>query len=301
MRLKLVNLKKPLVFLSACTLMMMSGCGNSETKDPDTLPPVTPDSSQTSLLNVDGEMFSLPSPIQTAFLIKNTGAAYSKNVLNPSNKSTRYSTTFSKALNLGIYGADLGYVTIYDQSQDAIGYLNSAKRLADDLGVSGAFDAATIDRFSKNLGNKDSMLVLVSVAYRSSDAYLKNNDRKDVSGLVLAGGLLESLYFATNLYSNKQNKDIEQRIAEQKSSLKSLINLLTQFKSQTEYAEFIDSLNDLAKVYEGVEFTYTFVKPTTDADKKMTTINSKTETKITAEQVKAITEKVKAIRNQIVG
>lgn len=298
MRLKFMTFRGTFLLLSVSALFA-SGCGNSNKQDPDDLPPV--DSTQTTILNMNGEIFSIPSPIQTAFLIKGSGAAYSKDVLNPANKSSQYSTNFSKALNLGIYGADLGYVTIYDQTQDAIGYLNSAKKLADELGVSGAFDTQLIDRFSKNLGSKDSMLVLVGVAYRSSDAYLKNNDRSDVSGLVLAGGWLESLYFATNVYKTKPNEDVKRRIAEQKSSLQSLIKLLTQFYSQPEYTEFIDNLNDLSTVFDGVEFKYTYEKPTTDADKKMTTINSKSEVKITPEQIETITQKVKSIRSQIVG
>lgn len=298
MRLKFITFRGAFLLLSVSALFT-AGCGGDDTKDPDALPPV--DSTQTTILNVNGEIFSIPSPIQTAFLIKGSGAAYSKEILNPSNKASDYSTNFSKALNLGIYGADLGYVTIYDQNQDAIGYLNSAKKLADELGVSGAFDANTIERFAKNLGNKDSMLVLVGVAYRSSDAYLKNNDRSDVSGLVLAGGWLESLYFATNVYKTKPNEDVKRRIAEQKTSLQSLIKLLTQFYSQPEYTEFIDNLNDLSTVFDGVEFKYTYEKPTTDAEKKLTTITSKSEVNITAEQIESITQKVKSIRSQIVG
>jgi hypothetical protein len=298
MRLKSITFRGAFLFLSATALLSV-GCGGGDTEDSDELPPV--DSTQTTILNVNGEIFSIPSPIQTAFLIKGSGAAYSKEILNPSNKSSEYATNFSKALNLGIYGADLGYVTIYDQNQDAIGYLNSAKKLADELGVSGAFDANTIERFAKNLGNKDSMLVLVGVAYRSSDAYLKNNDRSDVSGLVLAGGWLESLYFATNVYKTKPNEDIKRRIAEQKTSLQSLIKLLTQFYSQPEYTELIDNLNDLSTVFEGVEFKYTYEKPTTDPEKRITTINSKSSVIITPEQIESITQKVKSIRSQIVG
>lgn len=285
--------------LIAIATLIASGCGNDAENTDETLPPV--DSTQSTIINVSGEIFSIPSPIQTAFLIKNSGASYSKEVLNASSKSSQYSTNFSKALNLGIYGADLGYVTIYDQTQDAIGYLNAAKKLADELGVSGAFDASTIERFQKNLGNKDSMLVLVGVAYRSSDAYLKNNDRSDVSGLVLAGGWIESLYFATNVYKAKPSEDVKRRIAEQKSSLQSLIKLLTQFYSQPEYTEFVDNLNDLSTVFDGVEFKYTYEKPSTDAENKTTTINSKSEVKITPEQIELITQKIKAIRAQIVG
>lgn len=291
-------LKRNYALLAIATLIA-AGCGNDAENTDETLPPV--DSTQSTIINVSGEIFSIPSPIQTAFLIKNSGASYSKDVLNASSKSSQYSTNFSKALNLGIYGADLGYVTIYDQTQDAIGYLNAAKKLADELGVSGAFDASTIERFQKNLGNKDSMLVLVGVAYRSSDAYLKNNDRNDVSGLVLAGGWIESLYFATNVYKAKPSEEVKRRIAEQKSSLQSLIKLLTQFYSQPEYTEFVDNLNDLSTVFDGVEFKYTYEKPTTDAEKKTTTINSKSEVKITPEQIELITQKIKAIRAQIVG
>lgn len=299
MTLKPITLKGALLLFSVSAILV-SGCGPDDPKEGDDLPPV--DSTQSGIIvDVGGEIFSIPSPIQTAFLIKGSGATYSKDILNAPGKSAQYSTNFAKALNLGIYGADLGYVTIYDQTQDAIGYLNSAKKLADELGVSGAFDTQTLERFQKNLGNKDSMLVLVGVAYRSSDAYLKNNDRRDVSGLVLAGGWIESLYFATNVYKTKPNEDVKQRIAQQKSSLQSLIKLLTPFYSQPEYTEFIDNLNDLSTVFDGVEFQYKYEKPTTDADKKMTTINSRTEVKITPEQIESISQKIKNIRSQVVG
>lgn len=283
----------------SASAILASGCGGDSTKKTDEVPTV--DSTQTSIINISGEIFSIPSPIQTALLIKGSGAGYSKGILNDPHKSSQYSTNFAKALNLGIFGADLGYVTIYDQSQDAIAYLNAAKKLSDGLGISAAFDAPTIERFTKNLGNKDSMLVLVGVAYRSSDAYLKTNDRNDVSGLVLAGGWIESLYFTTDIYKTKPKEDVKLRIAEQKLSLQSLIKLLTPYYSQPEYTKFIDNLYDLSTVYDGVEFKYTYITPTTDAAKKMTTINSKTDVNITPEQIESISQKVKAIRNQIVG
>ncbi|MES2138480.1 MAG: hypothetical protein V4511_02145 [Bacteroidota bacterium] len=298
MRLKFITFKGAIAVLSVSALLA-SGCTGDGTKKTDEIPPV--DSTQTAIINISGEIFSIPSPIQTALLIKGSGAGYSKGILNDPHKSTQYSTNFAKALNLGIFGADLGYVTIYDQSQDAIGYLNAAKKLSDGLGISAAFDAATIERFTKNLGNKDSMLVLVGVAYRASDAYLKSNDRNDVSGLVLAGGWVESLYFTTDIYKTKPKEDVKLRIAEQKLSLQSLIKLLTPYYSQPEYTKFIDNLYDLSTVYDGVNFKYTFIAPTTDAAKKVTTINSTTDVSITPEQIESITQKIRAIRSQIIG
>jgi hypothetical protein len=298
MTLKHIKLKKTLPVL-AITYLFTVGCGSGGEKNTDELPPI--DSTQSAIINLSGELFSIPSPIQTAFLIKNSGAPYNKDVLNQASKSSQYSTNFSKALNLGIYGADLGYVTIYEKTQDATNYLIAAKKLADDLDISGAFDKSTMERFQKNLGNKDSILVLVGVAYRSSDAYLKTNDRSDISGLVLAGGWIESLYFASYLHNIKANEEVKQRIAEQKTSLASLIKLLTQYYSQPEYTELIDKLNDLSSVYEGVEFKYIYEKPTVDVENKTTTINSKTEVKISTEQIESINQKIKEIRNMIVG
>ena len=81
-----------------------------------------------------------------------------------------------------MFGADLGYVSLYNQTQDALGYLGSIKQLSDKLGISAAFDGPTMERIKNNITNKDSMMVLVGIAYRASDAYLKNNERRLYSG-----------------------------------------------------------------------------------------------------------------------
>ena len=108
------------------------------------------------LTNLYGELFSIPSPLQTSILLKSSGANYSKDLLNVTSKLPSYSTEYKKALNLGVYGADLGYVIIYGQTQDALGYLSASKKLAEDINVSGAFDENLMKRFEKNMNNNDS-------------------------------------------------------------------------------------------------------------------------------------------------
>lgn len=260
----------------------------------------TPDTVKSSVLNVDGELFSVPSPIQTALLIQKSGIAYDKNVLSTSNKVNTYSTDFSRALNLGIYGADLGYVSLYNQTQDALGYLASIKQLTDKLGISAAFDAPTMDRIKKNITNKDSMMVLVGIAYRGSDAYLKENQRTDVSSLILAGGWIEGMHFSTSAYKTKKTDQIRYRIAEQKQALTSLIKILGK-NSSAAVVDLTSGLSDLFKIYEGIQFKYNFVEPVTDTTKKLTYINSTTEIIVSDDQLQQITDKVKEIRNKIIN
>ncbi len=291
-------LNKKMVFALA-SVVMLTSCGgdkeNAETKE-DMVE--VPDTIKTTVVNVGGELFSVPSPVQTALLIQKSGISYDKSVLHTHNKVNTYGTDYLRALNLGIYGADLGYVSLYNQTQDALGYLGALKQLADKLGVSAAFDAATMKRIEGNITNKDSMLVLVGIAYRSSDAFLKNNQRNDVSSLIITGGWLESMHFSLAAYKLKPNEELKKRIAEQKQALGSLIKILSAFEGEEVKALAIQ-LNDLSKVYEGVQFKYNFVEPTTDTTKKVTYINSTTEVTITDDMINQISAKIQEIRNKI--
>lgn len=295
------------VFL-VCSFFLLSlaivptGCGNKKEDDAEV---EVIDSNKTNLISVNGELFSIPSPIQTSVLLKQSGAAYSKEILNATQSLSGYSTNFQKAANLGIYGADLGYVIIYGQTQDALGYLNASKKLSEDIGVAGAFDESLMKRFEKNMSINDSLLSIFSSAYRSTDAYLKNNDRAEVSGLIIAGGWIETMYFTTHILKNnfKNKKDVVTRVAEQKTTLDHVIKLLTPYYQNPElpeYTELVDQLVDLHHEFEDIKVTYTFVKPTTDVANKITTINSTTSAEITDAQLAVVTEKVAAIRQSLI-
>jgi len=290
----------PVIFglLSAITLTSCGG-GKKDENGKDEIVE-TADTVKTSVLNIGGQLFSVPSPIQTALLIQKSGITYDKSVLSASNKVNTLSTDFARSLNLGIYGADLGYVSLYNQTQDALGYLAAVKQLADKLGISAAFDASTMERIQKNVTNKDSMMVLVGIAYRGSDNYLKNNQRTDLSSLILTGGWLESMHFSVSAYKTKPNDDIKWRIAEQKLALNSLISILSGNQTK-EVSDLVAQMKDLSKIYEGITFTYKYEAPTDDSLKKVTYINSRTEVTVTDEQIVKISEKVKEIRDKILN
>ncbi len=278
---------------------LLSSCGDKKEEGKDEIVE-TVDTVKTSVVNVGGELFSVPSPIQTALLIQKSGITYDKSILHSSSKVNTFSTDFAKSINLGIYGADLGYVSLYNQTQDALGYLASVKQLADKLGISAAFDASTMERIKNNVTNKDSMMVLVGIAYRGSDAYLKNNQRSNVSSLILTGGWIESMHFSVTAYKTKPTEGIRFRIAEQKQALGSLIKILGG-STEPEVVALTAQLTDLSKIYDGIQFKYNFVEPVTDTTKKLTYINSTTEVIVSDEQIALITDKIKEIRNKIIN
>lgn len=291
---------KAQVFTLVALSIFAIGCGGEEPTENQIEAPIDLESSDAQLMEINGKVFSIPSPIQTAMLVKSAGTNYNKDILNEPSRVTNYSTNFKKAINLGVYGADLGYVTMYDQTQDAISFLTAVKSIADDLGVSSAFDLELVERFENNIGNQDSLLALVSDAYKSSDRYLKENRQHDIGGLILAGGWIESLYFACNAAEMTGNKDIKQRIAEQKTTVYNLIKLLTPYYSKPEFTLLVDDLMALNELYEQVETNYTYIEPTVDVANKTTTINSTTTIKISKDQLTAISEKIMKMRIDII-
>ena len=300
MNIKFFKLNTKAIVLGLASILIYS-CGDpkpAEGETGDDLPDT--DTVKAVALNVGGELFSVPSPIQTALLIQKSGVAYDKAILNAGNKNGQYASDYSKSLNLGIYGADLGYVSMYNQTQDALGYLGAVKQLADKLGISAAFDQNTMKRIIDNISNKDSMLMLVGIAYRASDAYLKTNKRTEISSLILTGGWIESMNFSIVAYNKKPTDEIKYRIAEQKQSLGSIIRLIKSH-NLPDAADLVNQLEDLAKVYEGITTKYNFVEPTTDETKKTTYINSTTEISISKEQIEQIATKIMAIRDKIIN
>lgn len=78
---------------------------------------------------------ALPSPIESAMLIKSAGARFDVELLNPIGNANNYVTNKSMALNLGIYTCDLSFASLYEQTQLIINYMNAAKKMADGLGI----------------------------------------------------------------------------------------------------------------------------------------------------------------------
>ena len=294
------------VYFLLSTTFFLNSCSESTEQKTAAAKPATEElvkkkNSNTTLFHVGDEYFSIPSPVQTALLIQKSGANYNKELLSNPKNTPNFSTKFQRAVNLGVFGADLGYVAIYEQAQDGIGFMASARKLADNLGISGAFDQNLMKRFEANMGNKDSVLAMVSDAYKSSDAFLKDNEREEIGVVVLAGGFIEALYYSTVVASETNNQNIKQRIGEQKTTLQNLIKLLQRHSSSEEINDFTQSLVDLYYLYDEVKMEYIFKESETDIKNKVTTLNSETKVTITAKQLSAITEKVLAIRNNIIG
>src|SRR6476620_10659875 len=82
----------------------------------------------------------IPAPLEISVLLKESGKKYNGAILNSPDHLSKYNSNYKRALNLGIYGTDLGYTNIYEQNQDGIKYMGSIKELADGLKIGQFFE-----------------------------------------------------------------------------------------------------------------------------------------------------------------
>lgn len=288
--------------LAVCLLVQGCGGPSGDGSAPGASDTLTTDSADhPGVMKVGGKLFSLPSPVQTALLIRKLGLDYQQDLVVPPTKLDAMTTRNAKALAMGMYGADLAYLTMYKDGQRAVSTLQAIERLGNALDVGNAFDQPLMERFKNNLNNEDSLLLLGSAAYQAADRYLKSNERADISALVLAGGFIESLYLSTASPGALKDQNLANRIGEQKTTLTNLIGLLKEMGDQDGLAPLTTQLGELGDLFAGITRTYEYAEPVTEEASKTTYINSTSTVSITGDQLKAIATKVSAIRNSILA
>lgn len=258
------------------------------------------DTTQSRIVKLNNTLFSVPSPYQAAIFISEQNIPYNRGILNDIQTSS-YNSTFFRSANLGVYGADMAYITLYEQSPDAMNYFSVIKGLAEKLELLGAFDKSTIERIENNIGNQDSLLQILGNTYREADGYFKDNDQEHLACLVIAGGWVESMYLLTHL-GETDNEELIQRVGENKKPLNNLIELLAPYTERSKnYKLLVESLLELASVYENVEINYEYVKSETIPQDKLTKVHTKVDVGMEKGTLNNIKEKIGEVRAFIVN
>ncbi|PLW94934.1 MAG: hypothetical protein C0592_01325 [Marinilabiliales bacterium] len=176
------------------------------------------------------EIFQYPIP--TSFdmtdMLNEAGAAYIFNINDPENVD-KYNTEASKALNLGVYGADLCYSSTYNMKQETMLYLEASKKLSDQLEINTPYSETFAERLETNIENTDSTYALISASIEDTYNYLKQNEKDDLSLLVMAGSIIEGMYIATSVaILTPDNEEITAIILEQKASLEEVVAMMEE-------------------------------------------------------------------------
>ncbi len=286
----------------------MTGCNNNSEQNTTDLNEVISDNQEMQGSELSDEVMSdllqsIPSPMELASAIRKTGVEYDEALLNSRENLNTLTTTYDKAVNLGIYGGDLGYINIYEKSYDALNYLNCIKQLADDLKIGHFFDYATIKRLANNSDKIDSLLYISTANFNKMNSYLRSQERGNISALIVAGSWIEVMYIATHVASLQPHPELLERIGEQKVVLDQILLIISSYPGDGYFGSLSDRFREIKTIFDGVTITYHYEEPETkEVDGRLVIVNnSHTEIDIDSSQVGELRDIVGRVRNILSG
>lgn len=246
--------------------------------------------------------YSLPSPLESALLIKSAGATFNEELLNPTANTSRYTTNKLMALNLGIYTCDLSFASLYDQTQLVIEYMSAAREMADGLGILDAINEETINKLEENINNREVILDIVSETFLNSNSYLEDNEQPAIASIVLIGGWVEGLYIATQLVDLDEfdSDKLVGRIIDQKLSVDIMLQLLEDNNEHPAVPDIIKQMEGLKVIFDKINIKTTDIKPEIDEATNVTILKSTIETDMTPDVFTELARKVEQIRSSYV-
>lgn len=258
-----MNLKQPIYFfLSAVLAAGLVSCASSS-EDKNKNSDEFDKASETLKQQIEDVVYNIPSPSEIPYLLQATGAEFNQTLLNSRQKVDQYTTRSDKAsLNLGVYVADIGYLTSYDKTQEAIDYLGACKTLADNLGLIGTFDTELGKQFEENISNKDSLAHLLDRTIKQAQAFLIDDNRNKLASLVVTGSFIEGLYISTGLIKSYPKNILPEDsrnlvltplmrvVLEQRKAVSELLKMLNAVDQTEPIVSIVADLKSLEETYQ---------------------------------------------------
>ncbi len=199
--------------------------------------------------NVD----SLPTSAEVIKMLTDLEVGYIFGISNPVENTKKYFSSNARAINMGVFGADLSYATLYNIHQEVINYLDAIRSLAAELNMSQIYDPTLYDRIKQNFDYRDKLVEILSEAFNATYAYLRDNEQQPLALLVVGGAWVEGMYITTHVSEAAyQVAGISRNLLDQKKSFELYIEITKPYVNDPIVGDFIKKLDPIKKVYEGL-------------------------------------------------
>jgi uncharacterized membrane-anchored protein YhcB (DUF1043 family) len=227
--------------------------------------------------NIEENVYPLPTSAEVIKMLTQLEVGYIIGITNPVENSKKYFSSTTRAINLGVFGADLSYTTLYNIQQEVINYLNAIRSLSNELNMSKIYNEELYGKIKQNFDNRDELVKILTGAFNDTYSYLSDNDQQSLALLVVGGAWVEGMYLTTHVSEAAyQVAGISRVLLEQKKSFELFLDLTKPYSTDPSVSDFVKLLDPVRKVYEGLG------------------------TSLTEQNIKDITKAVDGVRSQIV-
>ena len=125
-------------------------------------------------------VYPLPTSADVIKMLSELEVGYQFGISNPVENASKYISSTSRAINMGVFGADLSYCTIYNIKQEVINYLDAIRTLANELNMSKIYDETLYEKIKENFDNKDELVKILTDAFNETIHYLEENEQQNL-------------------------------------------------------------------------------------------------------------------------
>jgi len=203
-------------------------------------------------------VYPLPTSAQVIQMLTDLEVGYIIGISNPVENTKKYFQNTDRAINTGVYGADLSYATLYNMQQQVMDNLLAIRSLTTELNMSKIYNESLYDSIKKNYDNKDHLVNILTDAFNETYAYLADNDQQTLALLVVGGAWVEGMYLTTHVSEAAyQVAGISRVLLEQKKSFEVYLEITQPYANDPSISDFVKKLDPIKKVYEGLSTSLT--------------------------------------------
>jgi len=201
---------------------------------------------------IEKNVYPLPTSAEVIKMLTDLEVGFIIGISNPVENVKKYFSSTTRALNLGVYGADLSYATLYNMQQEVINNMSAIRSLANELNMSKIYNEELYEKIKQNFDNRDQLVSILTSAFNDTYAYLSENDQQPLALLVVGGAWVEGMYLTTHVSEAAyQVPDIARVLLEQKKSFELYMEITQPYMNDASVSDFVKLLEPVKKVYAG--------------------------------------------------
>ncbi len=148
----------------------------------------------------------------------------------------------------------MSYCVMNNQTQSAIDYLSVLRSLSEKMWMTDVFNAIGLsNRLEKNIGNHDSLTIIMADLQIQLDNYLDDNGMGYTGPIIFAGAWIETMYLGAEVNKTNSNEKLIYRLSEQSIVLDNLIKALTKADEDNDFTELITDLKKIDAHFDVLE------------------------------------------------
>lgn len=237
---------------------------------------------------------SLPSPLSVAAMFKRSGLKYLPGLTNRTDNASKYTTTFTRAQNMGVYSADMAYCVTNKQSNEGQKLLKTIREVGSQINLGKVFEQTNLyDRFNKNIDNEDSLGSIIAEIQFETDEQLEENQQNELYGVIFAGAWIESMYIGSEVYRKDGNENIVGALLQQMAVCR---NIISELKANESKDPGISALiADLSQIQSEIDNMPSMKQLNANPDIEIKDVHA------TKEELEPVIKKIEALRAKIVN